>query len=362
MKKFFFVFLLCIPYLTYAKTFIEQKVNGHTFRVIEYSLSSDLYEIKIVKTDNATTLWNLLKQHNAITGINGVFFCPTDYSWCNTQKSFTDNERYIQWEKFATYLTTWDRAVFWWNKEKVPFIYQSGKINMYSEHEIYYGLGNYPLLLNEWKNMLEEYWDKGLIDTKMRAKATRNFICSDEKKEHIYFWLVYDATMEELTGALREFGCFDALNLDAGLSTAFIYNNRYLVWPQKRNILDGIAIERKWLNLKEIERIWENITKVLVQDVEKRSKNSLTRTEVLITRYINTLENLRKNTYEKLSQDIVQRNVVWEYDTIWYKIEINNLNHLKFITLINEVYENLKILRNEIKENISETETTLPLK
>lgn len=353
MKVFILLFLLFLPSLTYGKTFIEQKVNGHTFRVIQYPISSEMYDIKVVKTSTATPLWNLLKEHNAITGINGVFFCPTDYSWCNSEQSFTDNERYIEWEKFATYLTTWDRAVFWWTQEKVPFIYQSGKINMYSEHEIYYWLGNYPLLLNEWKNMLEEYWDKGLIDTKMRVKGTRNFVCSDEKKEHIYFWLVYDATIEELTGALREFGCFDALNLDAGLSTAFVYNNRYLIWPQKRNILDGIAIERKWLNLKEIEKIWENITKILIHDIEKRSRNSLSRSDELITRYMHALDTFRKNIYEKLSKDIMQRNIVWEYDKVGYKIEINNLNHLKLVTLVNEVYENLRKLRNEIRASIA---------
>lgn len=355
MKKILFLLIFIIPNLAFANTYIEKKVNWHTFKVIEYNLSSKNYEIEIIKTDDATNLWNLLKKNNAITWVNWVFFCPTDYTWCNTSKSFTDNERYIAWEKFATYLTTWDRAVFWWTKDKVPFIYQSGKINENDEDKIYYWLGNYPLLLNEWKNMLEEYWDLWLIDAKMRVKSTRNFICSDEKKENIYFWLVYDANIEELTQALREFWCFDALNLDAGLSTTFMLNNRYLVWPQKRDILDAVAIKRVWLNILEIEEIWKNITKVIISDIEKRAKNNLEKKEILTTKYIEALDNLRKKIYERYSTDIFEENtLVWELEKVWYKIEINNLKNLKLITLVNSVNENLKILRQEIRNEITE--------
>lgn len=361
MKKIIFLVLILIPNLTLANTYIEKKINGYTFKVIQYDLTSQDYEIKVVKTDDATNLWNLMKQNNALTWVNGVFFCPTDYSWCNTNKSFTDNERYIAGEKYATYLTTWDRAVFGWDINKKPFIYQSGKINMDFESEIYYWLGNYPLLLNEWKNMLEEYWEKWLIDGKMKAKWTRNFICSDEKKENIFFGLVYDATLEEATSALRNFWCYDALNLDAWLSTVFMYNNRYLVWPQKRDILDAVVIERKWLNISEISTIWENITKILLQDIEKRSKKSLEKTDTYLTSYMNGLESIRKKAYEKYSSDIYEVNFVGELDKVGYRIDSPNLKHLKLITLINEVFENLKKLRSEVREKITQEQQTLEI-
>ena len=56
MKVFILLFLLFLPSLTYGKTFIEQKVNGHTFRVIQYPISSEMYDIKVVKTSTATPL------------------------------------------------------------------------------------------------------------------------------------------------------------------------------------------------------------------------------------------------------------------------------------------------------------------
>lgn len=344
MKKIILVIILLIPNFVFANTYIEKKINWFTIKVVKYDLSSKDYEIKVVKTDDATNLWNLLQENNAITWVNWVFFCPTDYKWCDTNKSFTDNERYIKWEKFSTYLTTWDRAVFWWTKDKKPFIYQSSKINYEDEDKIYYGLSNYPLLLSEWKNMLEQYWDKWLIDSKMKVKWTRNFVCSDEKKENIYFWLVYDATLEELTWILRNLWCYDALNLDAWLSTTFMYNSKYIVWPQKRDILDGIAIERIGLDVKEIKSIADNITNILIKDIEKKGRFYLSKKEKVKNSYIKQLQEIRKKIYEINSIDLYEQNIVWELDRVWYQIEINNLNQLKLVNLINEITSNMSKL------------------
>lgn len=351
MKKIIiWAILLAFPWVTFANTYIEKKVWDYTFKVIQYDLSSEDYEIKVVKTDDATNLWNLLEENNAITWVNWVFFCPIDYDWCNTNKSFTDNERYIEWTKYAAFLTTWDRAVFGWTKDKKPFIYQSGKINMDNEDQIYYWLWNYPLLLSEWQNMLEYYWDAWLIDNKMRVKSTRNFICSDLDKKNIYFWLVYNATMDELAWALSDFWCYDALNLDAGLSTTFMYNWRYIVWPQKRDILDAVAIERKWLNVKEVSKVAEKIWEILIKDSKKKARNNKEKAIMNIDKYINALEDLRKKVYEKYSTDILEQNIVWETDKVWYKIEINDLKALKLIYVINKTQEILKKAKKDLGE------------
>jgi len=54
-----------------------------------------------------------------ITWVNWVFECPKDYSACGS-KNYTINERYVNWEKRATYKSTWDRVVFAWDKNKNP--------------------------------------------------------------------------------------------------------------------------------------------------------------------------------------------------------------------------------------------------
>lgn len=360
MKKLIILLTLTfIPNFTHANTFIEKIVSWYKIKVIQYDLSSKIYDIKVVKTDDAKSLWDLLKENNAISWVNGVFFCPVDYSWCNTTKSFTDSERYIAGEKFASYLTTGDRAVFGWTKDKKPFIYQSGKINMDDEDKIYYWLWNYPLLLSEWKDMLEEYYDAWLIFSKLTYKSTRNFICSDKEKKNIYFWLVYEATIDELVQVLTDFWCYDALNLDAWASTAFMYNGKYLVWPQQRDILDAVVIERKWFNVNEISQMSEKITQILAKNIQSKAKNNSDIYIKIIKNYSAQLENIKLKIYDKYSTDIVEKNtLVWEIETVWYKIEINDLKPLKMIYLLNQVNYNLKLMRKEIEKKVTEEKNT----
>lgn len=348
----FWCIVCFIPYFAFANTFIEKSVWWYKIKVIEYNLSSNIYDIKVIKTDEAKSLWKLLEENNAITGVNGVFFCPVDYSWCNTTKSFTDSERYIVWEKFASYLTTWDRAVFAWTKDKKPFIFQSWKINMDDEDKIYYWLGNYPLLLSEWKNMLEYYYEAGLIFPKLTYKSTRNFVCSDKEKKNIYFWLVYQATIDELVQVLSEFWCYDALNLDAWASTAFIYNGKYLVWPQPRDILDAVVIERKWFNVMEISQISQKITKILIDKMLLHAKNNKQQFIKYVENYIQQWENIKSKIYEKYSTDIYENNFVWENEKVWYKIEMNDLKPLKMVYLFNQILYNLKLIKKEIQIKI----------
>lgn len=349
MKKIVCIIILLFPFNSYWNSFIERKINWYTIKVIEYNLSSNNYEIKVVKTDDAKSLWSLLEENNAISWINWVFFCPVDYDWCNTTKSFTDNERYIAWEKFASYLTTWDRAVFWWTKDKKPFIYQSWKINIDDEDKIYYWLWNYPLLLNEWKNSLEYYYDAWLIFSKLKYKSTKNFICSDKEKKNIYFWLVFEVTIDELVNVLSSFWCRDALNLDAWLSTAFMYNWKYLIWPQDRDILDAVAIERIWFDVKKNLEVSNKISEILIKKSLDKSKNDKEKQIKYLENYIKQLTKLVWKIYNKYSVNIIETNtLVWEIEKVWYKIEINDLKTLKIIYLLNKIRFNLKLKIKEL--------------
>ena len=157
--------------------------------------------------------------------------------------------------------------------------------------------------------------------------------------------------MDELAWALSDFWCYDALNLDAGLSTTFMYNWRYLAWPQKRDILDAVAIERKWLNVKEVSKVAEKIWEILIKDSTKKAKNNKGKTIINIDKYIKALDELRKKAYEKYSTDILEQNIVWETDKVWYKIEINELKPLKLVLVINQTQELLKKAKKDLENN-----------
>lgn len=332
MKKILIFLFLVFPNISLANTYIETKIDKYTFRVIEYDKSSEIYDIKIVKSETWSNLKELLTQNNAITWINWVFFCPKDYSYCNWENS-TNNERYIAWEKFAIQNTTGNRVVFGWDREKNTFLFQTNKINKEKEKDIYYGFSNWPLLLQDGKPMTELYWDLGLIDEKMRVSATRNFVCSDKEDKKIYFWLVSNATIDELAVVLKQFGCYNAINLDAWASTAFINNWVYVSGPG-RDILDAIVIKAKWIDTIKINQISKKIAKILLKNIPK---NDTEKQIIFIDKNLELIKKYQNSFNEKFKQDYYVKNFVWEMDKSGYKIEINDKNSIKTIYTLNQI-------------------------
>lgn len=348
MKKIIFIFLLFWIYSNVnANTYIETKVNWKTFKVVEYDIKSEIYDIEVLKTQSWSekSLMEILDENNAITWVNWVFFCPSDYSFCKWREWTTNNERYVKWEKFNFWPTTDKRAVFAWDKENNPFIFQTYLINPEKESDIEYWLSNWPLLLLNWKQQTEFYRDYWLIDEKMKVRWTRNFVCSNQDADKIYFWLVYGVNIDELAVVLKDFWCYNALNLDAWLSTAFAYNWRYLVWPQ-RDIIDAIWIVPKFdttlLNQKS-EIIAGKITAIIDTkhpDIQLK----------IFDKYLDAFSAYRTKIYTNYSTNIYDEE--WNY--LGYKLDVNNQKALERIYLINKTQLNLKKYRIIYKEMIDE--------
>lgn len=319
----------------YANTFIEKKIGNATLRVIDYDISSNLYDLKVLAVwTGTTTLDQLLLQNNALTGVNGVFFCPSDYPECHGD-NFTINERYINGKKIGKYDDTGERVVFAWGKDKKPFLFQTGKINKDKEKDIFEWVANHPLLLKDGQNMLENYYDNFLIDKKMIAHKPRNFICSDKEKKHIYFWYVYTPQIDELVQILLEFWCYDAINLDAWKSASFNYNGRILAkW--ERPILDGVWIVRKWLNLEQID------SEASKNYADFYSKYMLLKTNGV---RIKTLEFLSKKL-DEMRIKIYDNNGTDIFDTdnkkVGFTIQIDDEKLLKKVYFLNRIEEFIK--------------------
>ncbi len=320
-------FILSVSVVS-ANTFIEETIDWHKVKVIKYDLKSQDFTFKIwVNNDwDASSLRDLMDKNNGISAVNWVYFCPADYSSCNW-KDFTINERYIDWKKIAWYDDTWDRVVLALDKNNTPFLFQTNKINPDKETEIYKWLWNFPLILQDWKNMIEYYREQWLIDKKMKASMPRNFICSDKEWNALYFWYVYDVILDHLHTVLKELWCYNALNLDAWASSAMIYNSRYIVWPG-RNVLDWLVIERKWLDTKILK---DNLNTVITK-IEKRIKyKTLTNQTKYLDSLSKNLAKARTQIYEQNSKDLYDKN----WNNIWYEINANELNTLKKLYIIN---------------------------
>jgi len=350
MKKIFYIILLifisCFISQAFWNTYIERYILGHTVKVIQYDLSSDIYEFEIWVTQDATDIRSLMMNYNWVTAINGVFFCPNDYTACG-DTSHTINERYVKWEKISTYKSTWDRVVFALDKGKEPFLFQTDKINPEREEDIYQGFANFPLLMRDWDNLVESYHDLWLIDAKMLAKIPRNFICTNKEKTHIYFGLVYNISLDRMPVVLERLGCSDALNLDAGWSTAFLYNWWYVAGPG-RDILDGIIIKRKWLDTEAIEEKAMKLSRK-IDDIITDSM-SLERQISILWSLDRKLREIRKNIYKKYTTETINQ---WNVN-IWYEIEINSLKWLQDVYLVNALQYHLKEVRKSKVDELYE--------
>lgn len=347
LKKLFLIiiFFLLFAQNTLANNFIEKTIDSYKFRYVKYDTQSTDYVFKVwANLDyNATDLRELMEANNWISAINWVFFCPESYKECGW-KNFTFNERYVEWEKIWTSTGTNYRVVFATDKDNKPFLFQTDKINSDKEKDIYYGFANFPLLLKDWEDKYKEYVELWLIDEKMKAKMQRNFICSDDTNRYIYSWYISSIKLEDLPEELKKIWCKNALNLDAGYSSAMIYNWRYIIWPW-RDVLDWVIIERKWLDTKKIIEI----SKLVLKKIEKKLSNKTYEEKLqFIDNLSSTLTKIRVKIYDKNSFDIYDE--TWK--KIWYEINVRSLKNLQNIYLINYLNKLLYELKNTyIDEN-----------
>lgn len=349
------VLSICINQAFADSAFISQSIWWYTLKVFKYDTNSQDYIFKVwMNLDyKATDLRTLMEKNNGIFAINWAYFCPSDYVECWGQ-DFTTNERYLQWYKFWTENKTGNRVVFALDENNKPFLYQSNKINSNLEWRIYYGIANFPLLLRNGVSKYEDYVKLGLIDSKMKAKMSRNFICSSKKWNDVYFWYTSAIELDKLPEVLLEFGCWNAINLDAWASSAMIYNWRYIIWPG-RDILDWIIIERKWFDVKAVNEEAKELFERMKIPLKSKMYNEKIE---LLDNIWNVLSKFRNDFYDKHS-----KNVIWEnFDIVGYQVNITNLKDLTLIYIINYLeklaYDYKKDVINEenkrVKQEIDE--------
>ncbi len=336
MKKILLYLWIFFPLSVFGNTFTDTEIDSHRIQYVTYDISSNIYDIHIWISKKGANLREIMRNYGGVTAINGVFFCPADYTQCKGQNS-TINERFIEGREISTYKNTGERVVFGWNEKKEAFLHQTGKINIDKRGGIYEWFANFPLLLESGENKLEHYYDVWLIGRKMRVPLTRHFICTNESRDKIIFWRVLNAVLDDVVRVISQVGCYDALNLDAGKSSSFIYNGRNLSGPG-RDILDGVIISRNDIDIRSIDTkisaIFSKITRLYLKKVNKtKSIKELQNYRVQLTK-------IRKKLYERYSTDVKDD----LGGNIWYTIDITSQKAFKKIYLINLVDSHIKEL------------------
>jgi hypothetical protein len=226
--------------------------GGKPIRVIKVVLDGQDFVVSSLALKGGNTLEELTKKVGGDTSINGTFFCPKDYVECDgvTHSRF---ERIYMWDA-VSYSTFWPstdvRVVFGFDKNGEPLMVQNNKsemmwlwsnINKERQNDLYFWLSNFTVLLLSWENVAKA--NEMYYDAKMYSKINRNFICSTPDKQIIYMGVVWWISIIDLADYVKQnFDCNDALALDAGYSSAMVYDSKVLERSNRRQIMDAFVV------------------------------------------------------------------------------------------------------------------------
>ena len=259
----FIAFLSCfwINYTSAYQEILIENRGWHAIRVIKVVLDGEHFVVSSVAGEWWETIQSLTKKVWWTSSINWAFFCPKDYSSCDT--TFSYYERVFKWDG-ASYSQFWPdtsiRWIFGFTQDGNPLFVQNkisdGDVGLVSNinsdriSDLYFWISNFPVLLINWEDVT--VWASEYIDSKMTWRWNRNFICSTEDWKTIYMWYVWTMSVRNMASYLKEnFGCYNALFLDAGASSAMVYSWNVLSQWSRTLITDAfVVVDRDaYLNL-----------------------------------------------------------------------------------------------------------------
>ena len=247
------VWIICFSNITlaYQEILIENRW-GHAIRVIKIILDWEHFVVSSVANEWWETIQSLTKKVGWISSINWAFFCPQDYSNCDT--TFSYYERVFKWD-WASYSQFWPdtsiRWIFWFTREWEPLFVQNkisntdawliSNINADRIWDLYFWISNFPVLLINWDDVTA--WASEYIDNKMTWRWNRNFICSTKDGKTIYMWVVWTMSVRDMAPYIKEqFWCYNALFLDAWASTSMVYSWAVLDQWTRKLITDAFVV------------------------------------------------------------------------------------------------------------------------
>ena len=254
---FFCLFFNCT--FAYQEILIENR-GWHAIRVIKVILDGEHFVVSSVAGEWWETIQSLTKKVGWISSINWAFFCPKDYSNCSNTVSYY--ERIFKWD-WASYSQFWPdtsiRWIFGFTQDGSPLFVQNkisdwdvglvSNINSDRIDDLYFWISNFPVLLIEWDDVTA--WASTYIDSKLTWKWNRNFICSTQDWKTIYMWYVWTMSVWNMAAFIKEqFGCYNALFLDAWASSAMVYSGKVLSQWSRKLITDAFVVVDRAAYLK----------------------------------------------------------------------------------------------------------------
>ncbi|MBI5151290.1 MAG: phosphodiester glycosidase family protein [Candidatus Pacebacteria bacterium] len=221
----------------YSKTLVKTEygdfplscigANKHGIRVV-----TDAANENDCKNDCAVMpLESYAQRNGAFAAINGMYFCPSDYSWCGDKKNSFDT---LLFHSRAKRYINSDNNVY----STLPFfVFDGGGTPKFvgktqewgRDTGIQAGIAGNPMLVKDGRNVVEEY----SIDAKQRSgKGPKGAIA--QKGEMMYLCIVSNATVPESAQVFSKLGADNAMNIDGGGSAALWYNGVYKIGPGRQ--------------------------------------------------------------------------------------------------------------------------------
>jgi exopolysaccharide biosynthesis protein len=182
-------------------------------------------------SDNCPTLSlaSYVSRNGGFAGINGTYFCPTDYADCagktntfywkiyNTRLQKIINQNNGQGEGDPAIVFTSDGS---------PRFFSRWSDFVASGISVTAGINSKPSLVNGGRNVLDE----GQLDSKQRStKSNRGAL--GVKGSTLYSVVARSATVPDLAEIMVSLGVDSAMNIDGGGSSALYYKGSYKVGP-----------------------------------------------------------------------------------------------------------------------------------
>lgn len=254
LATFFGVMILCfwVNYTSAYQEILIENRGWHAVRVIKVILDWEHFVVSSVAGEWWETIQSLTKKVGGTSSINWAFFCPKDYSNCSDTVSYYERIFKWDWGSYSQFRPdTSIRWIFWFTQDGNPLFVQNkisdwdvgliSNINSERIDDLYFWISNFPVLLINWDDVTA--WASEYIDSKMTWRWNRNFICSTEDWKTIYMWYVWTMSVRNMASYLKEnFGCYNALFLDAWASSAMVYSGKVLSQWSRKLITDAFVV------------------------------------------------------------------------------------------------------------------------
>jgi hypothetical protein len=226
--------------------FSIQSVSTDNGNYTVYIIAADLNSTRVI-VDTASSgdcgnncpvlpLSDYVARSGAFAGINGSYFCPTEYPSCAGKTNSFDllvmNKDKVYFNSANNVYSTNPAVIF--SGSSARFVGQA--LEWGRDTGVDSVLSNYPLLVSGGSVAYS-----GGGDAKFAPKGTRTFVAA--KGSMVFIGAVLNASMADSAKVLKTLGMDNALNLDQGGSTA-LWSGGYKLGPG-RSIPNALLFVRK---------------------------------------------------------------------------------------------------------------------